>query len=227
MRSSLNPTDNLYNIICPSVAISLLLVSSVFYVDTPELWADYAQQPKSSHLTSRCVSCFCAGAIKLWADIVQQPKSNRQPLQHHLCHQWPSHFSLCQLFSAQAHQNFEQTRRSSLNPTDNLYSIICAINGHLTSPCIICFLRRRTRTLSRLGAAVKIQQTTCTTSFALSVAISILVLSAVSWPGAPELNEIDNLYNIIYAISGHLTSHCIRCFLCRRTRTLSRLGAAA
>jgi hypothetical protein len=29
----------------------------------------------------------------------------------------------CQLFSAQAHKNSEPTRRSSLNPTDNLYNI--------------------------------------------------------------------------------------------------------
>jgi hypothetical protein len=60
---------------------------------------------------------------------------------------------LCQLFPAQAHQNFEQTRRSSLNPTENLYNIICAISGHLTSCCVSCFQGRRTRTQSGQGTA--------------------------------------------------------------------------
>jgi hypothetical protein len=134
--SSLNPTENLFNIIC---AIS-------------------------GHLTICSVSCFLRWRTRIlsrlrtaayWpfhflffqlflrmrirADKAKQPESHRQPVQHHLGHQWPSYYLFCQLFSVQAYQNFERTKRSSLNPTDNLYNIICPISGHLTSHCVSCF----------------------------------------------------------------------------------------
>jgi hypothetical protein len=116
-RSSLNPADNLYNIICAISGRTLLVLPAV----------------------------ICAGVQEVCVEKAQQPKSNRQPVQHHLGHQWPSYNLLCQLFSAQAHQNFEQTRRSSLNPTEKVYYILCTISGHLNTCSVSCFLRRRIR----------------------------------------------------------------------------------
>jgi hypothetical protein len=55
----------------------------------------------------------------------QPDPSDRQHVQHHLC----STRFLNQLFTAQAHQNSERTRRSSLNPTDNLYNITHGIHS--------------------------------------------------------------------------------------------------
>ncbi len=143
-----------------------------------------------SLLVSSAISC--AGAPEPWVNKAQQPKSNRLPVQHHLCHQWPSHLSLCQLFSAQVHQNFEaQQSKSNRQPVQH------HLHCQLPSQYLFCQLFP--------GQALQNSERT----------------------KRSRLNQIDNLYNIICAISGHLTSHCIRCFLCRRTRTLSRLGAAA
>ncbi len=134
----------------PSVANLLLVLSAVYCAGASDLRADKAKQPKSNKqpvqhnlhhnglLTSYSFRCPAQAHQNSGRIRAQQPKSNRQSVQHHLCHQWQSHYLLCQQFSAQAHQNSDRTRRSSLNPIDNLYNIIRAISSFLVVSALFC-----------------------------------------------------------------------------------------